>query len=143
MVFLTWCNFIANAAVEACMLMRLVFHVLYNMHGYGLVANASCVLVQVLRHLLPAPCVSEQNDPDASGADDWWLLGHPHLHLLPTYHAGLEQHRHQPPGTYPPETAPEPEDKKPLDQKKKTPKKPQKTEPKMFDINTKKQSVST
>ncbi|XP_061643194.1 uncharacterized protein htr4 isoform X2 [Phyllopteryx taeniolatus] len=51
---------------------------------------------QVLRHLLPASGVPQQDDAHARGADDRRLLGDPHLHLLPAHHARMERHRHRP-----------------------------------------------
>ena len=60
----------------------------------------SVVCLQVLRYLLPASGVPEQNDTHASGSDDWRLLGYSHIHLFPAHHAGLEQHWHRPPGEY-------------------------------------------
>lgn len=54
--------------------------------------------LQVLRYLLPASRLPEQNDAHASGSDDRRVLGYSHLHLFPAHHAGLEQHRHRPPG---------------------------------------------
>lgn len=54
--------------------------------------------LQVLRYLLPAAGVPEQDDAHARGSDDRQLLGDSRLHLLPAHHAGLEQHRHRPPG---------------------------------------------
>lgn len=54
--------------------------------------------LKVLRYLLPASGLPEQNDAHASLSDDRRLLGYSHLHLLPAHHAGLEQHRHRQPG---------------------------------------------
>lgn len=50
----------------------------------------SIVCLQVLRYLLPASGLSEQNDAHASGSNDRWLLGYSHLHLISAHHAGLE-----------------------------------------------------
>lgn len=58
----------------------------------------SVFVLQVLRDLLPASGLPEQNDANASVSDDRRLLGHSHLHLIPAHHAGLEQHRHSRPG---------------------------------------------
>lgn len=58
------------------------------------------IYLQVLRYLLPAFGLPEQNDANASGSDDRWLLGHSHFHLLPSHHAGLEQHWHWPVGEF-------------------------------------------
>lgn len=56
------------------------------------------ISLQVLRYLLPAAGLPEQNDAHASDFNDRWLLGHSHFHLFPAHHAGLEQHRYRPPG---------------------------------------------
>lgn len=60
-----------------------------------LVCVCTCVLFQVLCYLLPATGLQAQDDPGPSGSDAQWLLGHPHIHLLPTHHAKLERHRHR------------------------------------------------
>lgn len=54
-----------------------------------------CLLLQVLRYLLPAAGLQTQDDTNQSGGHAQWLLAHPHFHLLSTHHAKLEHHWHR------------------------------------------------
>lgn len=54
-----------------------------------------CLLLQVLRYLLPAAGLQTQDDTNQSGGDAQWLLAHSHFHLLSTHHAKLEHHWHR------------------------------------------------
>lgn len=54
-----------------------------------------CLLLQVLRYLLPAAGLQTQDDTNQSGGDAQWMLAHPPFHLLSTHHAKLEHHWHR------------------------------------------------
>lgn len=84
----SWLLSVMSAVTDSRRASRAVEHLL----------TLTMVSLQVLRYLLPASGLPEQNDAHASGFNDGWLLGHSHVHLLPAHHAGLEQHRHRPRG---------------------------------------------
>lgn len=52
------------------------------------------VFSKILRYLLPAFGLQEQNDPTENNIDAWGMLDYPNFYILPTNYARMEQHRH-------------------------------------------------